>query len=102
MGKLLILKFIRVYLNYNENLKKIDENAFGLLDNSDGCTENLRYIEIYDGGLETISPKLLPWDKINVGIVGTPANCDPNMDWLFQNSTYRVRLESSPKYMDTT
>jgi hypothetical protein len=60
-------------------------------------------LHIWDGGLETVPKNLLPWDRVIVSIRGTPANCDPNMDWLFRNDKYANKVVKyvTPRYKNT-
>jgi hypothetical protein len=87
-------------LNGNDNLKQINENAFGFLKNSVDKTSQISEIQIHDGGLKTIPPKLLPWEKIRISILGNPANCDPRMDWLFRNDKYNLDKHPTARYYD--
>jgi Leucine-rich repeat (LRR) protein len=89
-------------LNDNENLKQINENAFGFLKNSVDRPQNINRIEIHDGGLKTVPHKLLPWDKIQISILGNPANCDARMDWLFRNKAYDIDMSPTLRYYDST
>jgi hypothetical protein len=61
----------------------------------------MKVIEIHDGGLKTVPKKLLPWDKLNkISILGNPANCDPDMDWLFRNKDYHIDKRPTHRYDD--
>lgn len=87
-------------LNNNNNLKQINENAFGFSKNATDRTFNIGKILIHDGGLKTVPFKLLPWEKMRISILGNPANCDSRMDWLFRNEKYNIDTKPSPRYYD--
>jgi hypothetical protein len=87
-------------LNDNENLKQINENAFGILKNSIDKANNITMIQIHDGGLKTVPMKLLQWDKIRISILGNPANCDASSDWLFYNTSLNLDTSPTARYYD--
>lgn len=89
-----------VYLNNNDDLKQINENAFGFAKNSVDRTLELNLLQVHDGGLKIVPKKLFPWDKIHISILGNPANCDSNMDWLFRNKDYHIDQNPTPRYFD--
>jgi hypothetical protein len=82
-------------------MKQIDENAFGFAKNSADRPKDITRIEIHDGGLQTVPKKLLPWEKLKmISILGNPANCDSDMDWLFRNKNYHIDKSPTPRYRD--
>lgn len=79
-------------MSLNENLTLIHENAFGFARGNLGQqTHNLSTVVIMNSGIERIPYKLLNWtQELDILIYGNPANCDPEMDWLFRNPRLRI------------